>query len=164
VAPALAEQHGAAAGQRPLQHPPVHRMRGLSMAPSRSRLRMMSRRSWGSAAHPRHIGAGQPRIGPQHGEHHKLRGVHAKTGPAIVPESAAWRPGAAADRRGSPVRRACPSRRRRSAACEIRILRAVFRAARGSPRCLGRAWFCRASNLAHDISALITSERYIIRQ
>ena len=27
---ALAEQHGAAAGQGPLQHPPVHRMRGLS--------------------------------------------------------------------------------------------------------------------------------------
>jgi hypothetical protein len=81
--------------------------------------------------------------------------------PAIVPASAAW-PAWACQQVGEVALFAAhaPARRRRSTACRIGIWRSVFRPARCLPvlRRLGRAWFCRACNLAHDISALIINQ------
>ena len=82
------------------------------MAPSRSRLRMMTPTVCGvSSADPRQIGAGQAGIGAQHGQHDELRRGDAELGE---------RPLHGQPRRGlglpqqigevAPVRRACPGR------------------------------------------------------
>ena len=122
----------------------------------------------GQQRHPGEIGARQARIGPQHGQHRELRRGDAEIGQRAVPSSAGSRPGpAAADRRGSPVRRACPGpaaaggRRREPearrgffrrgadfvAALDFRRFR-VFRTGRDFA----------ALDLAHDIRALIINQ------
>jgi hypothetical protein len=89
---------------------------------------------WGQQRQTRQIGAGQSRIGPQHGEHDKLRRRHAETGQRSFQRQP--RGGLSLPQQIGEVAlfaAHAPARRRRSRACEIRTLRAVFRAARCSP-------------------------------
>ncbi len=122
VTPAFVEQRLAAAGQRPLQHPSVHRMRhfaeravALQVADDEARgLRRQQR-------HPRDVGARQSRIGLQHRQYGELRRRHLQIGqrpvqrqpgrglglPQEIAEMAVFRracrsPGAAAGRRRDP--------------------------------------------------------------
>ena len=91
VMPAFVEQRPPR-GQRPLQHPAVHRMRYFPDARSRSRLRMMTPTVAASAAPPARRRRRKARIGVQHRKNGKLRRRDPRSASArsSVSRVAAW--------------------------------------------------------------------------
>ena len=150
----LSSSVAAAAGQRPLQHPAMHRVRRLPDGAVALEVADDDADGLrGQQRHPGEIGAGQARIGPQHGQHDELRRGDAEIGQRAFQRQPASRPGpAAADRRGSLVRRACPGRAaaggRRRGGVGADFCRAGFSRAPIFAPLFERARFCRLQSCA----------------